>query len=281
MEGLSALLVALLLVVMAAVVRWRRRVPRGTVGEIAAEDAPALPAQDPPQLAWLTAEQQARWQRQVQRFLLEKRFIGCAGLVVGEHHRRTIAGMACLLRVQPNAEAQSLFPTVREVLVYPDAFLVPSAPQPVSEYGLELVDDAPDERIGEHGPGQVVLSWADVEAALAGDAVQVVLHEFAHALDSENPETEGAPPMADYREWSAVMGAEFARLQRHRRPPVLDPYGATAPGEFWCVVVEAFFQQPAALARHHPGLFRLLAEYFELNPPLTDPLPLAPPGSAA
>lgn len=262
-----------LLAAIAAVLVWRQR--RAAL----APESELAPPTALPQLAWLDAGQTLRWQQQVQRFLREKRYIGCAGWVITDAQRQSIAGMACLLRLQPGAEQQPLFPDVREVLVYADAFLVPQLRQPISEEALELVDDAPDERIGEHGPGQVVLSWADVEAALAGDAVNVVVHEFAHALDSENPDTEGAPPMADYSRWSAVMAGEFARLQRHRRPPVLDPYGATAPGEFWCVTAEAFFQRPAELQRHHPALFQLLADYFALTPPcgavLAEPEPTA------
>lgn len=270
MEGLTSLAVDFAVALIAAIVavlvwRQRRRRDETPPKRVAADLAESLL---PPQLAWLTEAQQLRWQRQVERFLCEKTFIACAGLQLGEAQRRSIAGMACLLRLQAGAEQQPLFPEVREVLLYPDAFLVPPLHQAISEEGLELVSDGPDERIGEHGPGQVVLSWADVLAAFEGDTVNVVIHEFAHALDSENPHTEGAPPMADYSEWSAVMALEFERLQRHRRPPVLDPYGAESPAEFWCVVAEAYFQQPAALARHHPSLFKLLARYFEITPPL-------------
>ena len=267
MEGIASgavdFAVALIALVVVVLVWRRRRAAQAEPVSVPLE----LPLA-PPQVDWLDAEQRARWQQQVQRFLREKRFIACAGQKLTDGQRGLIAGYACLLRLQAHAQQVPLFPTVHEVLVYPDAFLVPAVHEPLSEEGLELVDDEPDERIGEHGPGQVVLSWTDVEAALAGDTVNVVVHEFAHALDSEHPGTEGAPPMADYAEWAKVMGEEFARLQRHRRPPVLDPYGAESPAEFWCVVTEAFFQQPAALARHHAKLFALLAGYFELRPAL-------------
>jgi len=270
MEGLIAAatdfgvaFIALIVVVLV----WRQRRRSSLVEEQSSQTTDAtLPP--PPQLDWLTAEQQARWHSQVQRFVREKHFVGCAGLRINEVHRLTVAGLACLLRLQAGAEDEPLFPAVTEVLLYPDAFLVPPPRDVVSDEGLELVDDEPDTRIGEQGPGQVVLSWADVQTALEGDTLNVTVHEFAHALDSENPDTEGAPPMADYSRWSTVMAAEFARLQRHRRPPVLDPYGAQSPAEFWCVVAEAFFQQPTALARHHPALFSLLCDYFEIRPRL-------------
>lgn len=218
--------------------------------------------------AWMSPVQRARWHRQVQRFRHGKRWLACGGHLLDEEQRLLIAGLACLLRLQDDAERQPLFPEVRELLIYPEAFLVPPPHEPLDE-GLELVDDAPDERIGEQGPGQVVLSWADVEAALAGDPVNVVVHEFAHALDEENPSGEGAPPMPRElaAEWAEVMGAEYARLQRHRRQPVLDKYGAQSPGEFFGVVSEAYFQQPAALRRHHPALFALLQRYYGLTAP--------------
>lgn len=219
--------------------------------------------------AWLSPVQRERWFLQVQRFRHGKRWLACGGHVLDEEQRLLIAGLACLLRLQDGAEHQPLFPEIRELLIYPEAFLVPPLHEALED-GLELVDDAPDARIGEQGPGQVVLSWADVEAALAGDPVNVVVHEFAHALDEENPAGEGAPPMPRElaAEWAEVMGAEYARLQRHRRPPVLDKYGAQSPGEFFGVVSEAYFQQPAALRRHHPALFDLLQRYYGLRAPV-------------
>src|SRR3546814_18140230 len=94
------------------------------------------------------------------------------------------------------------------------------------------------------------LSWADVLAALRGDAVNVVVHEFAHQLDDANPHSEGAPPLADYTQWSTVMQHEYERLRRHRRPPVFETYGGQSPGEFFGVVSEAFIQRPVETRRH-------------------------------
>lgn len=267
---MSAGLVLLLAVVFAAGLLWRWRQQRRT--RAARREQPLCPAEWAvldriPQAAWLDAEQRARWQTQVQRLRHGRRWYGRGGHALEAEQVLLIAGLAALLRLQPGAEREPLFAAIREVLVYPQAFLVPPLSERLDD-GLELVDDAPDERIGEQGPGQVVLSWADVEAALAGDPVNVVVHEFAHALDEENPATDGAPPMPAelVAEWAEVMGAEYARLRRHRRPPVLDAYGAESPGEFFGVVSESYFQQPDALLRHHPRLHRLLCRYYALTP---------------
>lgn len=268
---MSVWLVPLLAALFAAGLLWRWRQQRRRRAVRAAEplSTAELAVLDRiPQAVWLDADQRARWQAQVQRLRHGRRWYGRGGHTLEAEQVLLIAGLAALLRLQPGAGHEPLFPAIREVLVYPEAFLVPPVSEPLDD-GLEIVSDTPDERIGEQGPGQVVLSWADVEAALAGDPVNVVIHEFAHALDEETPGSEGAPPMPAElaAEWAAVMGAEYARLRRHRRPPVLDAYGAESPAEFFGVVSESFFQQPHALLRHHPQLHGLLSRYYGLTPP--------------
>lgn len=212
-----------------------------------------------PWLERLSPAQQVRFFERVRQFLADKRFVGCDGMRVSEDIAALIAGMACLLVLRPEA---GVFPGVRDVLVYPGPFLVPVT-EP-DEFGL--VPDEPELRVGESWSGdRVILSWEDVEAALEGGETNVVVHEFAHQLDDEDPATVGAPALRDYARWSTVMQAEFDRLRRHRRPPVLDPYGAQDPAEFFGVVTEAFFQRGPELARHHAELYRLLADFYDFE----------------
>ncbi|MGQ0503531.1 MAG: zinc-dependent peptidase [Panacagrimonas sp.] len=208
------------------------------------------------QVARLNADQRRDYHAKVGQFIRRTRFVGCNGLEVTDEMKTLIAGMACLLVLRPRA---ALFPRLREVLIYPGPFLVPVT-EP-DEFGL--VPDEPEERIGESWSGdRVVLSWPDVEAALDGDEVNVVVHEFAHQLDEGGGAGSGTPLLADYTRWSSVMQAEFERLRRHRRPPVLDPYGAESPAEFFGVVTEAFFQRGPELARHHPALYAVLRDFY-------------------
>ena len=221
-----------------------------------------VPAALPPlleqRLPWrclLNAELRARHERQTQRLIDQLQFIGCNGLQVTHEQVVLVCGIAALLCL--SAE-QPPFPQLRSVLLYPAAFGVRD-PEPDE---LGLVWDEPVETLGESWSEQrVVLSWADVEAALAGDPVNVVVHEFAHQLDDAAPQAEGAPPLPDYTEWSRVMQTEFAALQAGKGA-VIDPYGAQSPGEFFAVVVEAYFQSGAALAEQHPALYQLMAGYF-------------------
>jgi Mlc titration factor MtfA (ptsG expression regulator) len=256
MSFLYATLALLIAVVVAAcVVRLRGRGASASLPAAWREHVARLP-----QAGCVPPELQDIYASRIEAFLRRTRFIGCGGLIVTDEMRLTVAGLASLLLLRDDAKN---FPAVRNVLLYPAAFLV----RHTEPDELGLVDDEPVEQIGESWRGdRVVLSWQDVEAALAGDAVNVVIHEFAHQLDDENPWSEGAPPLADYTRWSQVMQHEYERLRRQRRPPVLDPYGAQSPGEFFGVVSEAFFQRPVELHRHHRQLYALLADYYRLDP---------------
>ena len=248
-------LTLVLLLLAVGLLWWVWRSPRAVLKPV--HVPPELPPQLDQNLPWrslLNAEQRARHERQTQRLIEQLQFIGCNGLQVTEQQVVLVCGIAALLCL--GAE-QPPFPQLRTVLLYPAAFGVRD-PEPDE---LGLVWDEPVETLGESWSGQrVVLSWADVEAALAGDPVNVVVHEFAHQLDDAAPQAEGAPPLADYTEWSRVMQAEFASLQAGEGP-VIDPYGAQSPGEFFAVVVESFFQEGPALRQHHPELYSLIAGY--------------------
>lgn len=254
--GVPEAWVALAVAAVLALRKWRRRPPPLALPP----DWRAVMQARVPHLIWLTDAQREHHAHAVQALLTRVRFTGCGGFTLTDEVRIVIAALAALLVLRPGA---AVYPALRAVLVYPEAFGVPQT-EPDE---LGLVSDDPVEHIGESWSAErVVLSWADVEAALSGDATNVVVHEFAHQLDDETPDAEGAPPLHDYSRWSEVMTREFARLRRHRRPPVLDPYGAESPAEFFGVVTEAFFQRPQALRRHHAELYALLADYYRLDP---------------
>jgi len=199
-----------------------------------------------------------RLEGQIQVFLADKSFYGCAGFEINEQVRITIAGQACLLCLQPQADC---YPGLHSVLVYPSAFYVQHG-QPDE---LGLVSDTPDLLAGEAwDSGRIILSWDDVQAAVENSPHNVIVHEFAHQLDFENPQAIGAPVLTDYSEWSQVFSAEFKRLQGSHSP-VLDAYGATNPAEFFAVATEAYIQSGEDLAEHHADLYRLLRDYYGLD----------------
>lgn len=264
------LLVVAALLATTSLLYWRRRSVRQRRAPPA--DWRVRLWRDIPQAGIVPVALRPMYEQRIEQFIFDKRFIGCGGLIVTDDMRVAVAALACLLALRDD---EALFPAVHSVLLYPDAFLV----QHDEPDELGLVNDGPVEQIGESWQGdRVVLSWADVQAALRGDAVNVVVHEFAHQLDDANPRSEGAPPLADYTQWSTVMQYEYARLRRHRRPPVFDAYGAQSPGEFFGVISEAFIQRPLATRRHHAELYALLADYYRLDP-AREPLQWAGLGS--
>ena len=212
--------------------------------------------------------QREQLQRLVKRFLFEKTFVGCAGLEVTEEMRVTIAAQACLLLLN---RGTAVYPGLHAVLVYPGAFLVPR--KQVDAGGV--VTETRQDLLGESwGDGRVILSWDHVKRAghVPEGAQNVVLHEFAHQLDSESGSTNGAPILGSaesYRRWSATLARDFELLRRetywgHR--DVLDPYGASSPAEFFAVATESFFEQPHALAARHPELYAEFQRYYRVDP---------------
>jgi Mlc titration factor MtfA (ptsG expression regulator) len=159
------------------------------------------------------------------------------------------------------------YPTLRTVVVYPRAYVVQHARRRPDG----TVVEGPSARLGESWVrGEVILSWDDAlrGAADPHDGHNVVLHELAHQLDSEVSGVDGAPDLgrsSRYVAWARVLGREYEALARdvaRHRPTLLDPYGATAPAEFFAVATELFFERPAALRREHPELYEQLAAFY-------------------
>ena len=220
-----------------------------------------------PLYARLSADDRSELQRHIIVFLDEKTFEGCGGLDVTEEMAVTIAAHACLLLLHRETE---YFPTVSSILVYPEAYVAPV----VEESDDWFVTEGFEDREGEASRhGTVVLSWAEArDDAHAADGRNLVLHEFAHQLDMEDGEADGAPLLANrrqYDEWAEVLGREFDGLQSavdHATPTLLDAYGAEDPAEFFAVATECFFERSAAFRAAHPELYGQLRTYFRQDP---------------
>lgn len=216
----------------------------------------------------LPAAQQIRLRQLIQIFLAEKEFIGCAGQRITDEVRLVIAAQACLpLLGRPRGH----YPRLRQILVYPGAFAVPSVQTSTAGVQMEQRQVLAGQSWSQ---GQVILSWEDVRrgAADPDDGQNVVIHEFAHQLDQEKGFANGAPTLgsrAAYARWSTTMQHEFERLRERLsrgEPSLIHAYGAQDPAEFFAVASECFFEQGAMMATLHPALYRLLADYYQLEP---------------
>jgi Mlc titration factor MtfA (ptsG expression regulator) len=120
----------------------------------------------------------------------------------------------------------------------------------------------------------VVLAWDHVQRGAADwtDGHNVVLHEFAHQLDSESGAANGAPylpSVSSYRSWATVLSRDFDNLRHdaiYQQHSVMDHYGATNPAEFFAVATETFFEKPYQMAEHHEELYAQFLQYYKVDP---------------
>jgi MtfA peptidase len=228
----------------------------------------------------MPAPLQAQLQRIVLQFLHQKKFVGCEGLEITDEMRVTIAGQASLLLLN---RPSRVYPALHAVLVYPSAFLVP---RPEID-AAGVVTPMARGLLGESwSDGRVILAWDHVRRGgrEPAEGQNVVLHEFAHQLDSESGSNNGAPFLGNldsYRSWAEVLSRDFANLRADAmvaQPSVIDHYGATSPAEFFAVATETFFEKPYQLAEHHAELYDQFLRYYRVDPRqwMAPPPPSAP-----
>jgi Mlc titration factor MtfA (ptsG expression regulator) len=216
----------------------------------------------------LPPEDQKELREHILVFLAEKNFEGCGGLELTDEIRTTIAAQACILLLHRETD---YYPGLYSILVYPTAFIATGH----VEFAPGHYGEVSQVHLGESWRrGALILSWDDV-LAVAGDVHDghnVVLHEFAHQLDTEDGYADGTPPLPHrsmYVAWARVLGRDYAKLRQDARvglPTVLDEYGATNPAEFFAVATETFFEKPVQLRSKHPELYEELKLFFKQDP---------------
>ena len=200
-------------------------------------------------------------------FVEDKDFEACGGLDrVTEEMQVVIAGYAQVLQLN---KSRQFYARLRSILVYPDNFMVDD-----DDAGLE------DElRIGESwGSGSVVLSWRAVEEIGQDEEERegknVAIHEFAHQIDQEFADVDGAPLLdagVSYREWARVLRGSFEDLQKtiaRGEKSDLDEYGAEDAAEFFSIVTEAFYEDSVGLREKRPELYSVLRRFYKMDPAL-------------
>ena len=215
----------------------------------------------------LTSVERAHLRTLTTLFLRRKAFSGAQGLQLTTDMRLAVAAQACLLILKLGLDHYDGW---LEIILYPGAFKVS---RDVYEDGV--VSDGGGHLAGESWQrGPVVLSWADAAADLAGhqSGNNVVVHEFAHKLDSLDGSANGIPPVhrGMIREhWTKAFTVAFDALRsqlERNQPHGIDAYAATSPAEFFAVCTEAFFTAPATLQDHFPAVYEQLVLFFRQDP---------------
>lgn len=216
----------------------------------------------------LSPEAQAELRGHILIFLDEKRFEGCGGLELTDEIRVTIAAQACILLLNRETD---YYPGLKSIYVYPTAY--------VADAKVRLPDGTVVEggqvRLGESwSRGSLVLAWDHARRGAADirDGRNVVLHEFAHQLDTADGYADGAPTLPErsmYVAWARVLGEEYRNLiddLENQRRTLISDYGATNPAEFFAVVTECFFERAVKLKRRHPELYEQMAAFYWQDP---------------
>ncbi len=234
-----------------------------------------------PFIAVLRAEDLNRLRLLVSLFLDEKEFSGARGFQITDAQAVMVAVQACLpiLHIAPPDRPDL-------ALAWYDSFVgivlhageVRARREWTDEHGIEhsSSEDLTGEMV-EGGP--LMLSWSDVQAAgeLAGQAYNVVIHEFIHVMDVRDGQADGCPPMLleQRRQWLTTLQAEYERFceateawQRFGKStgmeaPLLDPYGSESLEEFFAVAAEAYFVKRDAFSQNYPQLNSLFDKFFE------------------
>jgi Mlc titration factor MtfA (ptsG expression regulator) len=198
------------------------------------------------------------FEQDLRLLLAEKRITG-VGVEVTDELRLLVAASAVTLSLGwPEYEWEQL----TEVLLYGNNF---DRDYTVGEE--ELSGQA-------HGWGTVILSVPSLLQSFEypDDGYHVGLHEFAHILDVDHTHFDGIPVGLHgelARRWVGAAEKEMERLRRRRRS-TFDDYGAHDPVEFLGVAVEAFFEVPQAVRRHHGEIYDILSSYFGQDPATWD-----------
>ena len=205
-------------------------------------------------------------------FLAEKQFAGAHGIEVTDEMRVAIAAQACLPILELGLDWYAGW---TGIVVYPGDFRVQRTE--VDEDGV--VHEWDDELAGEAMPGgPVVISWdaAQVASGSRGSLddlhINVVIHEFAHKLDMLDGVADGLPPLhpgMDRRAWRRVFEEAyegFCDAVERGSDTWLDPYAAEHPAEFFAVISEAFFEDPAETRRRYPGVYEQLKLFYRQDP---------------
>ncbi len=207
--------------------------------------------------------------RDVLRILIDEKYWEPArGFHITEEMKLVIAAQAALMLI--GIPKHDYFSRVPSIVVHPGEF---RRPDPEDDTIEDEVSDQIVDGIANYR-GSVVVGWnqSREEALHPEHGFSVVIHEFAHQLDFMDESTDGTPPLStqkELEEWARVMSSA---LERHRkaidkgRKLFFSEQASDSETEFFSDACESFFCQPIDLREHEPDVYRLLKNYFGVDP---------------
>ena len=213
----------------------------------------------------LNASEQKEIQKSILIFLNTKEFTGI-NIDVTDEMKVVIAFHACVLLL--NATLKSCYENLATILIYSHTIV---AKQISNNGGIFTKGDFLLE--GQSASDTVIIAWNDAKKdAYHIHNDNVVIHEFAHELDFLDGIADGTPPLPDakYHEWAKTFSSEFNKLSKVALKnrnwgnyKLIGAYAATNEAEFFAVLTERYFENPQALRRHFPDLFKELNSFYQ------------------
>jgi MtfA peptidase len=192
------------------------------------------------------------FENRVAKFILSKNFEAKQDLIITDEMKVLIAAGAIQVTF---GLSNYLYDHFKTIIIYPKAYYSKITQQ----YHLGEVN----------ARGIVVFSWEDVLKGFANphDNLNVVIHEFAHALYL----CFKARRLSDmnlslyYPMWREEKEKKFFQM-RGSNKNYLRQYAATNLMEFFAVAVENFFETPQKLHEELPGLYLALSKFLAQDP---------------
>jgi len=215
----------------------------------------------------LNAQEKEQISHSIMLFINMKDIIGVS-LTLTDEIKVIVAFHACLLLL--HSKVSKCYENLSTVVIYPNTVVA----NQVSNSG-GIATKGPFLLEGQSSSDTVVLSWSDASKdAYHLHRDNVIIHEFAHELDFLDGSADGTPPLPNskYHEWAKVLSHDFNRLQevtfKNRdwgKYKLLGSYAATNEAEFFAVVSERYFENPEALKKHFPALYKELEDFYNIH----------------
>ncbi len=223
-----------------------------------------------PLLDHLAPAQRLALRQMALEFIAGRQWHGAHGLKLQQEMQLAISLQACLLVLELGL---GWYDDWVGIVVYPGDFLIPRA-QTDPDGVVHEYDEAALGEAWEGGP--LLISWFAGPNGSAQrwevEGVNIVIHEFAHKLDMRSGSADGMPPLHPgmsaqrWRQAFAPAYADFCQRVDGGEDTELDPYAAESPAEFFAVLSESFFEDPALLQGEYPQVYAQLRQFYRQDP---------------
>jgi len=204
----------------------------------------------------LNEEGKVRFEKRMEHFLSAVKITGVNAVV--EDIDKLLIASGAIIPVFAIPDWQYI--NLHEVLLYPGAF-------------NEDFDQAGSDRPigGMVGSGamqnvMIINKWQLRQDFInEPSARNTAIHEFVHLIDKMDGTFDGIPEIILERKytghWKNMMETTISKMKTYGSD--IDMYGAANNVEFFAVISEYFFEQPALLKANHPDLFEMLVRIYK------------------